>query len=92
MISLRYGTIPVVRETGGLKDTIIDIDRHPEKGNGFSFSEYTPKAFIDALARAVNVYRDNPGLWLDMIKRGWRDRFLMEEFGKGIFVMFTTGL
>lgn len=92
MISLRYGTIPVVRETGGLKDTIIDIDRDPEKGNGFSFSEYTPKAFIDALGRAVNVYRDNPGLWLDMIKRGLRTDFSWKNSAKEYFYVYNRTL
>jgi len=69
MISLRYGTIPVVRETGGLKDTVVDIEEDPDRGNGFTFKDLTPKDFINTLERAVYVYRNEPGLWLDMVRK-----------------------
>jgi len=43
MISLRYGTIPVVRETGGLKDTVVDIEEDPDRGNGFTSRTLLPR-------------------------------------------------
>ena len=92
MISLRYGTIPVVRETGGLKDTIIDIDKSPEKGNGFCVREHTSEAFIDALARAVNVYRNDPGLWLDMVRRGLRADFSWKNSAKEYLHVYNRAL
>lgn len=75
MICLRYGTIPVVRETGGLKDTIIDIDKDFEKGNGFSFTEITSEDFLKTIKRAVDTYRDEPGTWLELVKRGIKSDF-----------------
>jgi len=58
MYSLRYGTIPIVRGTGGLLDTISEIDGTGESGNGFVFSEYSPSALLGAVGRAVEFYRD----------------------------------
>ncbi|NLO39000.1 MAG: glycogen synthase GlgA [Ruminiclostridium sp.] len=81
MISLRYGTIPIVRETGGLKDTIVDASVH-EDGNGFSFSEITSAAFFKAFKRAVDMYRNEPGSWLELVKRGMRNDFSWEHSAK----------
>lgn len=75
MISLRYGTIPVVRGTGGLKDTIIDIAQDPENGNGFSFQEITSADFFKTIKRAVDIYRKEPGTWLDLVIRGIKSDF-----------------
>jgi starch synthase len=56
LIALRYGTLPIVRATGGLADTIADLDADPTHGNGFSFGPYEPAALLDALRRALRVY------------------------------------
>jgi starch synthase len=58
LIALRYGALPIVRATGGLADTITDVDADPEHGNGISFIEYTPAALLDALCRALRLYAD----------------------------------
>lgn len=58
MISLRYGTVPIVRATGGLVDTVTDVARDAKKGNGFVFSDYAPEALVDATRRAVEFYRE----------------------------------
>ena len=58
MIALRYGSIPVVRRTGGLKDTVQDVHPKTGVGNGISFDEATPSAFLDAVQRAVQLYAD----------------------------------
>ncbi|ANX02077.1 glycogen synthase GlgA [Thermoclostridium stercorarium] len=92
MISLRYGTIPLVRETGGLKDTVIDIGRDLTRGNGFTFSEYTPYAFLGALQRAVEVYRNKPGLWLAMVKRGLKTDFSWENSAKQYLNIYNSAL
>ena len=81
MISLRYGTIPIVRETGGLKDTIVDAGLHAD-GNGFSFSEMTSRAFLEAFERAVGMYRDEPGTWLELVKRGMKIDFSWQHSAK----------
>ena len=56
MIALRYGSVPVVRRTGGLKDTIQDVHPKTGVGNGISFDEATPSSFLHAVKRAVQLY------------------------------------
>lgn len=56
LISLRYGTIPIVRHTGGLADTITDYDPVSAKGNGFIFTEYSSKHLVTALSRSMMIY------------------------------------
>jgi starch synthase len=63
MYSLRYGTVPVVRQVGGLADTVRDYGSS-QKPNGFVFRDYTPSALLDALTRALTLYRD---------RRKWRN-------------------
>jgi starch synthase len=70
--SLKYGTIPVVRATGGLEDT---IDEQPfGGGNGFKFWGYSPEALLDALRRALGTFR-NKDEWTQMMKRGMAQNF-----------------
>jgi starch synthase len=70
--SLKYGTVPVVRATGGLEDT---IDEQPfGGGNGFKFWGYSPSALLDALQRALATFR-NKGEWTMMMKRGMAQDF-----------------
>jgi starch synthase len=57
MYSLRYGTIPIVRATGGLADTVRDYEFETGKGNGFSFEEYTGDALLAAIKRALKLYQ-----------------------------------
>jgi len=58
MIALRYGSVPVVRRTGGLKDTVQDVHSKTRTGNGISFDDATPSEFLDAVRRAVKLYTD----------------------------------
>jgi starch synthase len=57
LISLRYGTVPIVRETGGLSDTIEEFDPLSGTGNGFIFTEYSGKALLRAIKRACYIYQ-----------------------------------
>ena len=62
MIAMRYGTIPVVRRTGGLADTVADYQPASREGNGFVFENYTSQAFFVAIVRAIEAYR-RPAEW-----------------------------
>jgi starch synthase len=73
LISLRYGTIPVVRAVGGLADTVRDLDEHPRDGNGFSFTQYDRTAFSGALARALRAYRRDGDLWNELRGRAMHE-------------------
>jgi len=61
MIAMRYGTIPIVRRTGGLADTVMD-DPLAHAGTGFVFDVYDPEACFAAVARALETYHD-PAAW-----------------------------
>ena len=67
MYSIKYGTIPVVRATGGLDDVIVDIDEDREKGNGFKFGPATEDELYKAIKRAVDSY-ENKDLWNQIVK------------------------
>ncbi len=58
LISLRYGTVPIVRRTGGLADTVVEFDGKSMSGNGFLFSAYKGEALVSAVARARAVYNE----------------------------------
>ncbi len=67
MYSLKYGTVPVVRATGGLNDTIIEYEPSPENGNGFKFKDQSADAMLPALKAAMDVYQDKQR-WQRLIK------------------------
>jgi len=73
LISLRYGTIPVVRAVGGLADTVRDLDQRPRDGNGFSFTQYDRTAFSGALARALRAFRRGGDAWEAVRTRAMRE-------------------
>ncbi|MFA6198203.1 MAG: glycogen synthase [Patescibacteria group bacterium] len=63
LIAMRYGTIPIVRATGGLKDTVTDRQESKSAGNGYVFAEYTPAALEVAVSRAITLYHHDPAAW-----------------------------
>ncbi len=67
LISLRYGTIPVVRRTGGLADTITDYNSHNRTGNGFVFDDYTGPALKEAINRALDLWQSKEQWWSLML-------------------------
>jgi starch synthase len=69
MIAMRYGTVPVVRRTGGLADTVSDYQPATGQGNGFVFGNYTSHACFAALVRAVEAFR-RPDEWRRLQRRG----------------------
>jgi starch synthase len=69
LIAMRYGSVPVVRAVGGLRDTVTDNDRNPTLGTGFTFNDYQPTAFLSALHRALACYNYNPDVFRAIQKR-----------------------
>lgn len=67
LIALRYGSIPIVRETGGLKDTIISYNEYDESGNGFSFKNYSADELLMITRYALNIFKDK-NRWNKIIK------------------------
>ena len=74
MISLRYGTIPIVRETGGLRDSIKDAGEPDGSGNGFTFKTYNAHDMLDALVRARSLY-DDKKKWGALVTKALKEDF-----------------
>lgn len=68
LISFKYSTVPIVRKTGGLADTVFEYNPQTEEGNGFLFTDCVPEHLLDAITRAVSVYQDKEK-WQRFIKR-----------------------
>ena len=66
LIALRYGALPIVRETGGLKDTVTPYNEYTGEGNGFSFKNYSYIELKDTIDKALKVYK-NEKIWQRLI-------------------------
>ncbi|MDD3190628.1 MAG: glycogen/starch synthase [Candidatus Pacebacteria bacterium] len=77
MISLRYGSVPIVRETGGLSDTIKNFNPKTGKGNGFTFGAYDRYAFFAAIVRALETYKYR-AIWNKIVTNGMQESFSWE--------------
>lgn len=87
MYSLRYGTVPIVRKTGGLADTVHDYHEHNNEGNGFSFEDAQPHVLLETVKRALSVYKDKKE-WKKIMLRGMKDDFSWEHSAKEYFELF----
>ena len=80
LIAMKYGTLPIVHSTGGLADTVRDIDAHPDDGNGFAFNEYSSDAFVGTVARAVVTFRKKGRrTWKKIVKHAMNDDFTWKK-------------
>ena len=70
LMSLRYGTVPIVRETGGLKDTVEPYNEYESKGTGFSFANYNAHEMLGTIKYAMNTYYNKKREWNKMVDRG----------------------
>ncbi|TDW14608.1 glycogen synthase (ADP-glucose) [Breznakia blatticola] len=68
LISMHYGTLPIVRETGGLKDTVIPYNQYTKEGTGFSFANFNGWEMVDAVYRALECYYDNPKDYKQLVR------------------------
>jgi starch synthase len=74
MYSLMYGTVPIVRETGGLADTVDRYNEKKDTGNGFAFKSYDAKALVSEVKRAVKIFQ-NKNKWQKIMKTGMKSNF-----------------
>ena len=82
MIALRYGTIPIVRQTGGLNDTVDNFDTSSKRGNGFKFFNYDARDLLFQMNNAFNVYKNNPDDWRQLIINAMNSRFSLQDSAK----------
>ena len=70
MIAMRYGSVPIARETGGLRDTVLSYNKFTDEGNGFTFFNYNAHDMLHTVRRAVHYYNHNRDVWYRLIVRG----------------------
>ena len=87
MIAMAYGTVPVVRATGGLADTVTDADDNKRDGVGFEFERYTGRAMVEAMRRAINAYA-TPRRWRNIMRRGMGRDFSWERSARAYMKLY----
>lgn len=78
LISLRYGTIPIVRETGGLKDTVTHYDKKTNSGNGFTFKTFNAHDMLFTIKEAIETY-ENKKIWNNIIKNAMSEDYSWDK-------------
>jgi starch synthase len=90
MYSLRYGTIPIVRATGGLEDTVLDADEAPAEGTGFKFPDYQAESLLDGVSRALTAF-GNPSRWKGIQQRAMRRDFSWDVSAREYVKVYRAG-
>ncbi len=89
MYALKYGTVPVVRATGGLEDTIEDFDPRNKTGNGFKFGPYDANAFLLSIQRAVDLWADEEN-WERLMRKGMAADFSWTRSGERYLELYQS--
>ncbi len=89
MISARYGTVPIVRETGGLYDSIKPYNPETEEGNGITFATYNAHDMLDAIWRALGLYSDKP-TWRKLRRNAMKSDFTWERSAKEYLDLYAN--
>ena len=91
LIALRYGTVPIVRRTGGLADTVTELDPARRSGTGFIFDAFAVEALVDAVRRAAAAYRQ-PALWKALVKNAMTEDFSWEASAREYATLYGKAL
>jgi starch synthase len=91
LISFRYGSVPVVRKTGGLADTVFDSREGVREPNGFTFDDYTPEAFWEAISRALETYKDRKK-WDKIVRSGMNSDYSWDHSGAEYEALYEKAL
>ncbi|MEK6190352.1 MAG: glycogen synthase GlgA [Carnobacterium alterfunditum] len=90
--SLRYGTLPIVHETGGLKDTVQPFNPLTGKGTGFSFYDFRSSVMVETIDRALTVYYDEPEVWISLVEQAMAKDFSWEKSTKEYIRVYKSVL
>ena len=88
LIALRYGALPIVRETGGLRDTVLAYNEFTDEGNGFSFTNYNAHDMLHVVEYAVRVYRDQPKTFQRLIRRAMKGQYGWDQSARVYLEMY----
>ena len=90
LISLRYGTIPIVRETGGLNDTVQAYNEFTHSGNGFSFKNYNAHDMLHTIRYAEDFYYNKKDLWNSLIKTAMSSDYSWEQSAEKYLKLYKS--
>ena len=90
--AFRYGTVPVVRATGGLKEAVRPANSRTGSGNGFTFGGYSAEALVRAVRQAVDCRASRPARWRRLMEEGMRQDFSWEETARGYADLYERAL
>lgn len=88
MISMRYGTLPIVHEIGGLKDTVIPYNEESGEGTGFGFYEFRSFYLMETIKRAAALYKEKPSVWQQLVKAAMAKDFSWEQPGQAYIELY----
>jgi starch synthase len=92
MIAMKYGTIPIVRQTGGLNDTIEQFDAITKRGNGFKFYNYDHRDLLFQIENAINVFHTSTRDWRQLIINAMNSNFYPEDTAKAYIELYRMAL
>lgn len=90
MVALRYGTIPVVRETGGLRDTVVPYNEFSGEGNGFSFANYNAHEMLFKIKEALDCYRHQKDIWNQLMKQAMEADHSWEKSAQSYIELYES--
>ena len=92
IFGFRYGSVPIVRETGGLNDTVFAYNEETGAGNGFTFANYNAHDMLNTIRRAVSFYYDRKDIWKLIVERGMRADFSWNKSAREYMKMYHETL
>ncbi|MCM3787040.1 glycogen synthase GlgA [Domibacillus indicus] len=82
LIAMKYGSLPIVRETGGLNDTVHSYDEETGTGNGFSFSNFNAHDMLHTVRRALHFYHEEPEVWTEIVEHAMQADYSWSQSAK----------
>lgn len=90
LISLRYGTLPITRETGGLRDTVLSYNEYTGDGNGFTFFNYNAHDMLSVVERAVDIYKNKPDVFKMLAIRAMNGEYGWDKSAKEYMKLYES--
>lgn len=88
MIAMRYATLPLVRETGGLKDTVVPFNKFTLEGNGFSFANYNAHELMHVLLEAIHLHNNDKKTWQILQRQALNEDFSLKKMGEAYLALY----
>lgn len=89
--AMRYGCVPLIRETGGLADSVVDLDPKKKIGTGFAFQNFSPMSFLCTVVRTLETYKNKP-LWGQIVRRAMKQDFSWEQTAKKYLDLYERAI